>query len=100
MDAATAWPGRSSKQMAKLEQLTLVLVRTRNPLNIGAVARAMQNFGVRNLRLVAPFETSFREARSAVGGEAGPLGGRGVGGGGGGGGGRRGGGGGPAGGGG
>jgi tRNA/rRNA methyltransferase len=44
-----------------------VLVRTRNPLNIGAVARAMQNFSVRELRLVAPFEASFREARSAVG---------------------------------
>jgi TrmH family RNA methyltransferase len=58
---------QSSKQMAKLEQLALVLVRTRNPLNIGAVARAMQNFGVRDLRLVAPFEASFREARSAVG---------------------------------
>jgi TrmH family RNA methyltransferase len=53
--------------MAKLEQLALVLVRTRNPLNIGAVARAMQNFGARDLRLVAPFEASFREARSAVG---------------------------------
>jgi tRNA/rRNA methyltransferase len=53
--------------MANLEQLTMVLVRTRNPLNIGAVARAMQNFGVRDLRLVAPFEASFREARSAVG---------------------------------
>jgi tRNA/rRNA methyltransferase len=53
--------------MAKLEQLTIVLVRTRNPLNIGAVARAMQNFGVRELRLVTPFEASFREARSAVG---------------------------------
>jgi tRNA/rRNA methyltransferase len=48
-------------------QLALVLVRTRNPLNIGAVARAMQNFGVRDLRLVTPFEASFREARSAVG---------------------------------
>jgi TrmH family RNA methyltransferase len=53
--------------VSDLRQLTLVLVRTRNPLNIGAVARAMQNFGVRELRLVAPFEASFREARSAVG---------------------------------
>jgi tRNA/rRNA methyltransferase len=53
--------------MANLEHLTLVLVRTRNPLNIGAVARAMQNFGARELRLVVPFEASFREARSAVG---------------------------------
>ena len=47
-----------------------MLVRTRNPLNIGAVARAMQNFGARDLRLVAPFEASFREARSAVGASA------------------------------
>ena len=53
--------------MANLEQLALVLVRTRNPLNIGAVARAMQNFGAHDLRLVAPFEASFRGARSAVG---------------------------------
>jgi TrmH family RNA methyltransferase len=50
-----------------LQHLVIVLVRTRNPLNIGAVARAMQNFGVRELRLVTPFEASFREARSAVG---------------------------------
>lgn len=50
-----------------LRQLAIVLVRTRNPLNIGAVARAMQNFGARKLRLVAPYEASFREARSAVG---------------------------------
>jgi TrmH family RNA methyltransferase len=53
--------------MHDLERLTIVLVRTRNPLNIGAAARAMQNFGVRELRLVAPYEVSFREARSAVG---------------------------------
>jgi TrmH family RNA methyltransferase len=51
----------------ELRQLVIVLVRTRNPLNIGAVARAMQNFGVHELRLVAPYEASFREARSAVG---------------------------------
>jgi TrmH family RNA methyltransferase len=51
----------------ELRQLVIVLVRTRNPLNIGAVARAMQNFGVHDLRLVAPYEASFREARSAVG---------------------------------
>lgn len=48
-------------------QLAVVLVRTRNPLNIGAVARAMQNFGVRDLRVVQAYEASFREARSAVG---------------------------------
>jgi tRNA/rRNA methyltransferase len=53
--------------LVKLPGLCVVLVRTRNPLNIGAVARAMQNFGVDDLRLVTPFEASFREARSAVG---------------------------------
>lgn len=53
--------------MHGLELLTVVLVRTRNPLNIGAAARAMQNFGIRELRLVAPYEVSFREVRSAVG---------------------------------
>jgi len=54
----------------ELRQLAIVLVRTRNPLNIGAVARAMQNFGVHELRLVAPYEASFREARSGVGASA------------------------------
>ncbi|MGC2638598.1 MAG: TrmH family RNA methyltransferase [Acidobacteriaceae bacterium] len=44
-----------------------MLVRTRNPLNIGAAARAMANFGFGQLRLVHPYEPSFREARSAVG---------------------------------
>ncbi len=47
--------------------LRVVLVNTRNPLNIGAAARAMSNFGVLSLRLVNPFEPSFREAKSAVG---------------------------------
>jgi TrmH family RNA methyltransferase len=42
-------------------------VAARNPLNIGAAARAMSNFGFRSLRVVNPFEPSFREARSAVG---------------------------------
>lgn len=45
----------------------MVLVGTRNPLNIGAAARAMSNFGVLNLRVVNPYEVAFREARSAVG---------------------------------
>jgi tRNA/rRNA methyltransferase len=46
--------------------LRIVLVAPRNPLNIGAAARAMSNFGVRELRLVNPYEVAFREARSAV----------------------------------
>ncbi len=45
----------------------MVLVNTRNPLNIGAAARAMSNFGFLHLRVVNPFELAFREARSAVG---------------------------------
>jgi TrmH family RNA methyltransferase len=49
------------------DQLRVVLVATRNPLNIGAAARAMSNFGFLNLCLVNPYEPSFREARSAVG---------------------------------
>lgn len=46
------------------------MVRPRNPLNIGAAARAMSNFGSRHLRVVNPFRLAFREARSAVGGSA------------------------------
>ena len=48
----------------------MVLVATRNPLNIGAAARAMGNFGFPNLRVVNPHEAAFREARSAVGASA------------------------------
>jgi TrmH family RNA methyltransferase len=49
------------------ERVRVVLVATRNPLNIGAVARAMSNFGFFRLHLVNPYEPSFLEARSAVG---------------------------------
>jgi tRNA/rRNA methyltransferase len=49
------------------DRLSVILVSTRNPLNIGAVARAMCNFGFHHLRLVRPFDLAFREARSAVG---------------------------------
>ena len=49
----------------------MVLVETRNPLNIGAAARAMANFGFARLRVVNPYDVAFREARSAVG--AAPL---------------------------
>src|SRR5690349_21108869 len=51
-------------------RLRVVLVSTRNPLNIGAAARAMSNFGFRYLRVVNPYEPAFREARSAVGAQA------------------------------
>jgi len=51
----------------ELSDLVVVLVRPRNPLNIGAAARAMSNFGAQRLRLVNPYSVAFREARSAVG---------------------------------
>jgi len=44
-----------------------VLASPRNPLNIGAVARAMANFSFSRLTVVAPYEPHWREARSAVG---------------------------------
>lgn len=48
-------------------RLCVVLVETSNPLNIGAAARAMSNFGFFQLRVVNPYQVAFREARSAVG---------------------------------
>jgi TrmH family RNA methyltransferase len=50
------------------DRLRVVLVATRNPLNIGAAARAVSNFGFTRLRVVKPYAAAFREARSAVGG--------------------------------
>ncbi len=55
---------------AQNDRLCVVLVATRNALNIGAAARAMSNFGFRRLRVVNPYEPSFREAKSAVGAAA------------------------------
>jgi TrmH family RNA methyltransferase len=49
------------------DRLCVVLVRTRNPLNLGTAARAMSNFGFGGLRVVQPYELAFREVRSAVG---------------------------------
>lgn len=57
--------------LLQFDRLCVVLVSTRNPLNIGAAARAMSNLGFQHLRVVNPYEASFREARSAVG--AAPL---------------------------
>jgi len=51
---------------SELDRLIVVLVSTRNPLNIGAAARAMSNFGISHLRVVNPYAPAFREARSAV----------------------------------
>ncbi|MGA9566809.1 MAG: TrmH family RNA methyltransferase, partial [Candidatus Korobacteraceae bacterium] len=57
-------------QSAELDGLRVVLVSTHNPLNLGAAARAMSNFGALRLRVVNPYEVAFREARSAVGAAA------------------------------
>ena len=46
--------------------VAVVLVSPRNPLNIGAAARAMSNFGFTKMRLVNPYDLAFREAKSAV----------------------------------
>lgn len=46
--------------------LHVVLISPRNPLNIGAVARAMSNFGFFDLRLVNPYRLAVDEARSGV----------------------------------
>jgi TrmH family RNA methyltransferase len=53
--------------MSELKNFVVVLVGTRNPLNVGAVARAMSNFGAMELRAVRPYEKAWREAKSAVG---------------------------------
>jgi tRNA/rRNA methyltransferase len=55
---------------SEFDNLRVVLVATRNPLNLGAAARAMSNFGFVRLRVVNPYEVAFREARSAVGASA------------------------------
>ena len=49
------------------DHLDVLLVSPRNPLNIGAAARAMANFGFERLSIVAPFATNWMEAKSAVG---------------------------------
>ncbi len=64
-------PGYHGFIAAWKNNLRVVLISTRNPLNIGASARAMANFGFADLRVVNPYDVAFREARSAVG--AAPL---------------------------
>ena len=52
--------------LAEQDRLRVVLVNSRNPLNIGAAARAMSNFGFPHLRIVHPYPLAFQEAKSAV----------------------------------
>jgi len=58
---------RRSKTSAELTRnCKIVLVRPRDPNNIGAAARAMNNFGFRELVVVAPYPPVWDEAVSAV----------------------------------
>jgi TrmH family RNA methyltransferase len=50
----------------ELGGLSVVLVRARDPNNIGAVARAMYDFGFNDLRLVNEYPVPLERARSAV----------------------------------
>src|SRR5580692_12627760 len=50
----------------EFDRVVVVLVRARNPNNIGAVARAMHDFGFRHLRVVNEYAVPFEAARSAV----------------------------------
>jgi TrmH family RNA methyltransferase len=47
-------------------RVCVVLVRARNPNNIGAVARAMHGFGFTDLRIVNEYSVPLERARSAV----------------------------------
>src|ERR1700761_8690141 len=48
---------------AERARLTVVLVGARNPQNIGAAARAMQDFGFSDLRVVNEFGAPFEAAQ-------------------------------------
>ena len=50
----------------EFDRVVVVLVRARNPNNIGAVARAMYDFGFQHLRVVNEYAVPFEAARSAV----------------------------------
>lgn len=50
-----------------MSDFCVVLVRPRDPNNIGACARAMRNFGLSDLRVVEPYSPVWNECVSAVG---------------------------------
>ena len=50
----------------ELDRVCVVLVRARNPSNIGAVARAMHDFGFSRLRVVNEYPMPLAAAKSAV----------------------------------
>ena len=51
---------------AEFDRVCVVLVRARNPSNIGAVARAMHDFGFSCLRVVNEYPVPLEAAKSAV----------------------------------
>ena len=55
-----------SETLMPRPRIRFVLVRPRNPKNIGAAARGMANFGFRDLAVVKPYSPAWRETRSAV----------------------------------
>jgi tRNA/rRNA methyltransferase len=59
-------PSTSCISDEQLARTVIVLVRARNPANIGAVARAMHDFGFPTLRVVNEFPVPFEAAKSAV----------------------------------
>lgn len=48
------------------DRVVVILVRARNPSNIGASARAMHDLGFRHLRIVNEFPVPFQAAKAAV----------------------------------
>jgi TrmH family RNA methyltransferase len=52
---------------ACLPHIRFILVRPRDPNNIGAAARALANFGFDDLRVVDPYAPVWQEAKAAVG---------------------------------
>src|ERR1700735_5640785 len=63
---ATAANGYDSFMASEFqERIVVVLVRARNPSNIGAVARAMHDLGFAHLRVVNDFPVPFEAALAA-----------------------------------
>ncbi|HVA66163.1 MAG TPA: RNA methyltransferase [Elusimicrobiota bacterium] len=50
------------------KSIRVMLVRPRNPNNVGAAARAMANFGLKDLAVVDPYEPVWRESVAALDG--------------------------------
>ena len=56
----------SNETLLMQNHIVIVLVRARNPQNIGAVARAMHDLGYADLRIVNEYPVPFQAAKSAV----------------------------------